>query len=223
MSLINLKNIYVTYGKKEGLVTALNDLNLVIEEGDFAVITGKSGCGKTTCLNIIGGIKTPTSGKYFFDKVDASNMSNKEAAAFRNKNIGFVVQQFALIPERTVRENIEIPLIYRGDKKKVRREKIQRVLELLELGDKGDSVPYELSGGQKQRVAIARAIVTEPRVVIADEPTGALDEKTGKMIVDILKDINKRGTTVVMVTHDKELADMGNRRIVIRDGRVSMQ
>lgn len=220
MSLICLKDVCLTYGKKESLVTALNHVDLEIDKGDFVVITGKSGCGKTSLLNVIGGIKNPTSGQYFYENRDVSQMTDYQAAQFRNHNIGFVVQHFALIMDRTVSQNIEIPLLYCKKYAGNRRKKVQEVMELLDIEDKAKRYPHELSGGQRQRVAIARAIVTQPDVIIADEPTGALDEETGGIIIEILKDIHKKGTTIIMVTHDKDLGESGTKTIRMRDGKI---
>lgn len=220
MSLICLRDACVLYGKKENMVKALDHVSMEIQKGEFVVITGKSGCGKTTLLNIIGGIKNPTSGQYFYNDEDVSSMTNQQAAIFRNRNIGFVVQHFALIPDRTVSQNIEIPLLYRKESKQKRKNKIQEVVELLGIADKINRFPYELSGGQKQRVAIARSIVTQPDIIIADEPTGALDEETGENIMELLKQIHEKGTTVIMVTHNMEYAKLGDRCLTMRDGKI---
>lgn len=218
MSLLKLEDLSVTYGSNNNAVEALKCVNLEVEQGAFLTITGKSGCGKTTLLNVLGGILKPSSGTYYFEGENVLGLKDKALAAFRNQNIGFVVQHFALIQDRTVRDNIALPLIYRRIPRKSIDEKVNEALESLEILDKKDKYPYELSGGQSQRVAIARAIVANPKLIIADEPTGALDEETGYKILNILKKLNNEGKTMIMVTHDTEIAEMGNYRIHMRDG-----
>jgi len=218
--MLTLENIIVTYGKNNNQINALRSINLAVEDGEFLTITGKSGCGKTTLLNIIGGILKPTRGSYLFQNKDVLAFSDKQMATFRNRNIGFIVQHFALIQDRTVRDNIALPLIYKRTPRKKIDEKIDEALKSLEIHSKKYIFPYELSGGECQRVAIARAIVTEPKVIIADEPTGSLDEETGFRIINILKSLNKLGKTIIMVTHDLELAKEGTRKICMRDGMI---
>lgn len=218
--MISVKNISVTFGKKEGTVSALKNVTLNIDRGEFVVITGKSGCGKTTLLNVLGGILPPCDGKYVFDDLDVYSQKDKELAAFRNKRIGFIVQHFALINELNVNNNIMLPLKYRKKDEKEKDADDIRLMDELGILDKKGNYPNELSGGQKQRVAIARALITNPDMIIADEPTGALDEGTGRHIVEILKKINCKGKTIIMVTHDEELAQMGDRRIAMRDGEI---
>lgn len=218
--MLNLENITVTYGKKENKFDALKNVTLKINEGEFLIITGKSGCGKTTLLNIIGGIRKPSSGTYHFEDKNVSKFTDKQIAAFRNRNIGFIVQHFALIQDRTVRDNIVLPLIYQHTPRKIADKMIDNALESLDISEMKNKFPFELSGGECQRVAIARAIVAEPKVIIADEPTGALDEETGHRIVNILKELNKSGKTIIMVTHDVDLAKEGTRKILIRDGMI---
>lgn len=221
MSLLELRDISVTYNsKKSNPVKALQNIDLDIEEGEFVTITGKSGCGKTTLLNVIAGIRKPDSGEYIFDGEKISRCTDRKLASFRNKNVGFVVQHFALIPDITVRENVSLPLIYKCVPRKLTHRQVDKVLEMVDVISKKDDFPYELSGGQQQRVAIARAIIASPKMIIADEPTGALDEETGKMILEILKRLNQEGMTIVMVTHDLELAESGSRQIKMRDGKI---
>lgn len=220
MSLICLKDLCITYGKKESLIRAVNHLNLEIDRGDFVAITGKSGCGKTSLLNVIGGIKKPTSGYYFYEQKDVSHMSDSQAARFRNRNVGFVVQHFALIMDRTVSQNIEIPLLYRKKRMGNCKKEVQSVMELLHIEDKANRYPYELSGGQKQRVAIARALITKPEIIIADEPTGALDSENSNNIMNILENLNQQGITIILVTHDLEIAQRCKRIVYIKDGVV---
>lgn len=221
--MLNLENITVTYGKKENKLNALKNVTLKINEGEFLVITGKSGCGKTTLLNVIGGIRKPSNGCYRFDDKDVLKFSDQQLAAFRNRNIGFILQHFALIQDRTVYDNILLPLIYRRTQRKIADPMINRTLKSLDIYKMKNKFPFELSGGECQRVAIARAIVAEPKVIIADEPTGALDEETGNKIVNILKQLNKSGKTIIMVTHDIDLAKEGTRKILIRDGMIQEQ
>ncbi|GKU25419.1 ABC transporter ATP-binding protein [Clostridium folliculivorans] len=228
MSLIKIKDVvkkYITYGT---VTMALENVSLNIEEGEMVAIMGPSGSGKTTMLNILGCLDKPTSGEYYIDERQVESLSSLEMAQTRNNNIGFIFQQFALIDDHTVQENIELPLIYKNlyseRKDKLSRKEINsRVLNMLEsLGIKEHrfKYPYQLSGGQQQRVAIARALVSEPEIVIADEPTGALDQKNGREVMNLLVDINKRGKTVIIVTHDENIAAYCNRRIDILDGQV---
>lgn len=218
--MISLENITVTFGKKESKVKALKNVSLTIEKGEFVVVTGKSGCGKSTLLNVMGGILSPEEGRYRFDDLDVYSQKDKGLAEFRNKKIGFIVQHFALINELNVANNIMLPLRYRKKDEKNENADDIRLMDELGILEKKGNFPNELSGGQKQRVAIARALITDPDMIIADEPTGALDEETGHHIVDILKKINERGKTVVMVTHDEELAREGNRRVIMKDGEI---
>lgn len=222
MSYIEIKDLSVVYGKHENKVNALDNVNINIDKGDFVAITGKSGCGKTTLLNVLGKVSNPTNGSYCFENQDITNLSSSKAAKFRNNNIGFVVQHFALIQDINVYKNIALPMIYKKYSFKKIRERISYLLDALEISDKLEKYPYELSGGQCQRVAIARAIAAEPKLLLADEPTGALDEKSGIMIMDILKKINESGTTVMLVTHDLELSKYCSKQIVLKDGKVEM-
>lgn len=220
MSYIELKDISVTYGKNESTVNALNHINLSIEQGDFIAITGKSGCGKSTLLNVIGKVIQPTNGSYFFNNQNITKLSSSNSAKFRNENIGFVVQHFALIQDLTVYNNIALPMIYKKYKSKQIKERIMYLLKILEIEDKINKYPFELSGGQCQRVAIARALATTPTLLLADEPTGSLDENTGITIMNILKRINAEGTTIALVTHDQEIAKFCNKQIHLKDGEI---
>lgn len=222
MTLISLKGIDIKYGKKDNKVKALDKVSLEVEEGEFLTIMGKSGSGKSTLLNVLGTLRMADNGKYYFRGKEISKYREKELAKFRNKNIGFVVQHFALINEQTVFDNIALPLQYAGKGKKVIERKIDEMLKKMELSDKKYAYPSELSGGQCQRVAIARALITEPKVILADEPTGALDEETGKKIMSLLQEINANGTTIIMVTHDADFAKLGSRCIVMKDGKILM-
>ena len=219
--LISVKNIDVIYGKKNSKVVALDKVSLDVEEGEFLTIMGKSGCGKSTLLNVLATLRLPTGGQILFDGADLFKKNDKELAKFRNENIGFVVQHFALINEKTVYENIALPLRYAKVNKSEIKERVESLLEKLELSAKINKYPFELSGGQCQRVAIARALVTKPKLILADEPTGALDEENGKNIMDLLKLVNQQGTTVVMVTHDSDFSKYGDRCIHMKDGKIT--
>lgn len=221
MPLIELKNICKNYGKNENEVRALSDVSLDVERGELISIIGKSGCGKSTLLNILGGISVPSQGKYIFGGKDITSFSRKEMTAFRNQNIGFVVQHFALINDITIEKNIALPMEYRGYSKAEINNRVKELLEQMDISDKAQYYPSQLSGGQCQRVAIARAISMKPPVILADEPTGALDEETGKVIFNILKKLNKtENTTVIIVTHDIDLASQCERIIKMRDGKI---
>lgn len=220
MVLLKLTNLEMTYGKGDTMVHALRNINLEIEKGDFIAIVGKSGCGKSTLLNILGAVSKPGQGNYLFEEIEVNKLNNHDAAIFRNKKIGFVVQHFALIKELTVRENVGLPLVYQSCKKKDIERRVDEVLKLLEIDEKANRYPTELSGGQCQRTAIARAIITNPEVILADEPTGALDEENGKNILNIFRRLNEKGTSIVLVTHDMEIANMCKRKICLRDGRI---
>lgn len=222
MSYIEIKDLSVVYGKNESKINALNHINVNIEKGDFVAITGKSGCGKSTFLNVLGKITQPTSGCYYFENDNVTKLSSSKSAEFRNKNIGFVVQHFALINDITIFNNIALPMVYKKYSSKKIKERVASLLKLLEIEDKTDKYPHQLSGGQCQRVAIARALATEPQLILADEPTGALDEATGKSIMDILKKINETGTTIILVTHDQEIAKYCSKQIHLKDGKVTL-
>lgn len=218
--MIELKDISIVYGKGEAKQQALDHVNLRIPAGAFVTITGKSGCGKTSLLNILGGIRKPQTGQYLFEGQNVFQFSDRKMAAFRNKNIGFIVQHFALIQDRSVWDNVMLPLVYRRNFGKKKNHDIMEILEMLGIKEKRNKYPYQLSGGECQRVAIARAMVADPQVILADEPTGALDEENGKRIMNILKELNREGKTIIMVTHDMELAREGSIQIRMRDGKM---
>ena len=221
MAFLELKNIRKRYGKtEETKVHALKSVNLKIEEGSYLAIMGKSGSGKSTLLNVLGGLTRPTDGVYIFNGENVSNLSRSQGAVFRNQNIGFVVQNFALIHSMTVKENVRLPLIYGSYRRKEIDRCVKKILEKMELADKIHAYPSELSGGQCQRVAIARAMIAEPKLILADEPTGALDQETGKRIMDLFSELNAQGTTVIIVTHDKDVATRCGRRLYMEDGSV---
>ena len=219
--LIELKGINKTYKNGDQELRVLKDIDLEVEKGEFVAIMGPSGSGKSTLMNVIGLLDRPTSGDYFLEGQEVGNLSEKKLARVRNEQIGFVFQQFFLLSKLNAFQNVELPLIYAGVHPAKRKEIAEQYLEKVELGSRMHHLPSELSGGQKQRVAIARALVNQPAIVLADEPTGALDTKTGEQIMDLLTKLNQEGKTIIMVTHEPEIAAFANRRIVIRDGVIS--
>jgi putative ABC transport system ATP-binding protein len=217
--MIEIENITKVYQMGETEVRALNGVSLKIEDGDWAAITGPSGSGKSTLMAILGCLDSPTSGTYHLDGTDVAKMRDDQLAAVRNKKIGFVFQQFNLLARTSALENVELPLLYSGFNH--RREKAQAALEAVGLGDRITHHPNELSGGQQQRVAIARALVTEPSIILADEPTGNLDSKTGREIMALFAQLHReRGITVIFVTHDPTIAANAHRVIHLMDGVV---
>lgn len=219
--LIELKGINKTYKNGDQELRVLKDIDLEVEEGEFVAIMGPSGSGKSTLMNVIGLLDRPTSGEYFLEGQEVGNLSEKKLARVRNEQIGFVFQQFFLLSKLNAFQNVELPLIYAGVHPAKRKELVEQYLEKVELHFRMHHLPSELSGGQKQRVAIARALVNQPAIVLADEPTGALDTKTGEQIMDLLTKLNQEGKTIIMVTHEPEIAAFAHRRIVIRDGVIS--
>ena len=218
--MIELKNIYKIYGDGESEIRALDGISLHISKGEFVSIVGSSGSGKSTCMNIIGCLDIPTSGEYYLNGTDVSTMTEKELAHVRNRELGFIFQQYNLIPKLTVRENVELPLLYKGVKSHERTQLAMHALERVGLADRGDKFPSQLSGGQQQRVSIARALAGEPPVILADEPTGALDSKTGREVLEFLKQLNREGTTIVLITHDNSIAAEIKRVVRIQDGHI---
>ena len=200
---------------------ALNEFSLTIDEGEFVTITGPSGCGKTTSLNIAGLLETLSTGQYLLDDIDVSTLSDYQRAKLRNQKIGFIFQSFNLMPDLNLFDNIDVPLRYRGMKAAERKERIDEALESVGLFARKKHVPSQLSGGQQQRVAIARALVGNPLFLLADEPTGNLDSNTAHGVMDLLQKINDDGTTIIMVTHDQDLASQSKRNVHILDGRIS--
>ncbi|NDV59876.1 ABC transporter ATP-binding protein [Bacteroides sp. 519] len=219
MGIINLEGITKIYHTDEVETIALENVNLEVEQGEFLSVMGPSGCGKSTMLNITGLLDLPSEGKVYIDNIDTSGMKDGPMAEFRNKTLGFVFQSFHLINSLNVLDNVEMPLLYRKSSEKQRRELAKEVLEKVGLTHRMRHYPTQLSGGQCQRVAIARAIVGNPKIILADEPTGNLDSKMGREIMDILHKLNKEGTTIVMVTHDEHLAKETGRIIRFFDGR----
>lgn len=218
MELLTLKNIKKTYGKK-AQVTALNHFSLVVEPGEMIAVMGKSGAGKSTVLNIISGIDRADEGQYFFDGREVSHLMGDKMTLFRRENIGFVLQHFGLIDDMIAFDNIAVPLRLRHLSRKEIREQVSEVAKRMGLEEKLNKYPKELSGGEAQRVAIARAIVHKPRLLLADEPTGALDEENSLKIMDIFRELNRAGMTLLIVTHDTGVADMCKRTIWMKDGR----
>lgn len=218
--MIELKNIKKIYNKGENEVVALGGISLKIEEGELLSVMGASGSGKTTLLNVLGGMDRMDDGEYLFKGERIDQMNNKKLDVFRSKKIGFVFQQFMLLPDYTVFENVEIPLRAQNVKRSKRRHLIMDLLKELGMEGYEKKYPKQLSGGQQQRCAIARALVTKPDLILADEPTGALDKKTGQEIMNLLKKLNKQGKTVVIVTHDPTIAEQTNRVIMVEDGLV---
>jgi putative ABC transport system ATP-binding protein len=218
--IIRLENIFKIYGNGETEIQALNDVNLVIEEGEYCAIMGPSGSGKSTAMNIIGCLDRPTDGHYYLDNVDVAQMNDNELAHIRNQKLGFVFQQFHLLTQLTALENVILPMVYAGIKSEERRERAIEALVKVGLEKRLHNKPTQLSGGQQQRVAIARAIVNRPVVLLADEPTGALDSRTTQEVLDIFGELNNSGITVVMVTHETEVARQTKRIVWFRDGQV---
>lgn len=218
MPLIELKNITRLYGEGESRVTALNNVSLTINRGEFVAIAGASGSGKSTLMNMLGCLDVQTSGEYLLDGVPVNRLSDRELTKIRNREIGFIFQSFNLIPALTARENVELPLIYRGLSPSVRNELALHALEKVSLKNRVNHRPNQMSGGQQQRVAIARAIAAEPPVILADEPTGNLDSKCGAEVMRILYDLHAQGKTVIIITHDDSVAAQAARTIRIQDG-----
>ncbi len=218
--MIDLKDIYKIYTDGESEIRALDGVSLHVSKGEFVAIVGASGSGKSTCMNIIGCLDTPSDGSYHLNGNDVSSLSAKELAHIRNRELGFIFQQYNLIPKLTVLENVELPLLYKGVKAQRRKEMALEALERVGLADRFKKFPSQLSGGQQQRVSIARALAGNPPVILADEPTGALDSKTGKDVLEFLQKLNKEGNTIVLITHDNSIADQIKRVVRIHDGKI---
>jgi len=223
MALIELQNIFKKYQMGTTTINALNGLECNIEKGEYVALMGPSGSGKSTLMNVIGCLDSPTSGIYLLNGQDVSGMTDDELANVRNVEIGFVFQSFNLLPRTSALENVALPLVYAGVAKKERLERAQAVLEKVGLGDRGDHKPNELSGGQRQRVAIARALINNPSIVLADEPTGNMDSKSSAEIMHLFQAIHDEGNTVVMVTHEEDIAQYAKRTIRMRDGKLASQ
>ncbi|EFQ57585.1 ABC transporter ATP-binding protein [Streptococcus downei] len=219
--LMELSGITKSYQNGEQELQVLKGIDLTVKEGEFLAIMGPSGSGKSTLMNIIGLLDKPTSGQYTLAGQAVERLTPKEQARVRNEELGFVFQQFFLLSKLNAQDNVELPLIYAGIGGSQRRKLAQQYLERVELSDRSKHLPSELSGGQKQRVAIARALVNNPSIILADEPTGALDTKTSNQILELLTQLNEEGKTIIMVTHEPEIADYAKRKIVIRDGEIT--
>ncbi|MCI7735335.1 MAG: ABC transporter ATP-binding protein [Dysosmobacter sp.] len=218
--MIELRDVYKIYPMGAEAVHALDGVSLTIDRGEFVAIVGQSGSGKSTAMNIIGCLDVPTTGTYRLGGVDVSTMDDDQQAEIRNKMLGFIFQQYNLIPKLTVLENVELPLLYAGISGQERRERAIRALERVGLAEKQRNLPSQLSGGQQQRVSIARALAGEPSVILADEPTGALDSRTGREVLAFLQKLNREGDTVVLITHDNSIAVRAKRIVRLQDGRI---
>ncbi|HEX3007849.1 MAG TPA: ABC transporter ATP-binding protein, partial [Bacteroidales bacterium] len=217
--MIKTENLLKTFQTDEIETTALNKVSFEVQKGEFVGIMGPSGCGKSTLLNIIGLLDNPSGGKYFFDGTDVSDFRERDRTDMRKGNIGFVFQSFNLIDELNVYENVELPLIYLKLKANERKEMVEKILDRMKIGHRKKHFPQQLSGGQQQRVAIARAVVANPKLILADEPTGNLDSKNGLEVMKLLSELNKEGTTIVMVTHSERDAGFAHRIVHLFDGR----
>ena len=218
--ILNLQNIFKDYYQEKLVVPVLKDVSLSVEEGEYVAIMGPSGSGKTTLMNIIGCLDLPTSGSYELAGQDVLKLKDKELSDLRLSSIGFVFQSFHLMPRETALENVSLPLSYTAAKKAERKERATKALERVGLGDRVNFRPTQLSGGQKQRVAIARAMVNNPKILLADEPTGALDQKSGEQIMELFSKLNEEGVTIVMITHDAKVAARAKRVVRIIDGEI---
>ena len=218
--MIKLDNITKIFSTEEVQTTSLNGVSLEIKEGEFVAIMGPSGCGKSTLLNIMGLIDTPTEGTYLLNGKDVSTLTENERTDIRKGVIGFVFQSFNLIDELNVNENVELPLLYMGVPAKERKERVLEVLRRMNMSQRGKHLPSQLSGGQQQRVAIARAVIGNPKIILADEPTGNLDSKNGLEVMELLSQLNAEGTTIIMVTHSQHDATYANRIINLYDGQI---
>lgn len=220
MSLIEIRDIYKIYNPGENEVRALDGIDLTVEHGEFLAIVGQSGSGKSTLMNMLGLLDIPTSGTYTLDGVDVANMTDDELSEIRNKEIGFIFQGFNLIPSLTAVENVELPLVYRGMKKEERNKLALEALERVGLSHRLDHLPKQMSGGQQQRVAIARAVAARPPIILADEPTGNLDSHSGVEVMKILHELHEEGRTIILITHDNDIANEAQRVIRIQDGQI---
>ena len=216
--IIEINNLYKTYKNGEMDVPVLHDVCLSVDQGEFVSIMGPSGSGKSTLMNIIGCLDRPTSGTYLFNGEDVSSMTDDQLSDLRNRGVGFVFQQFNLLPRETAVENVALPLVYANVPGKEREQRARAALERVNLSDRADFLPTQLSGGQKQRVAVARALVNNPSILLADEPTGALDSKSGEQLMELFCELNRQGTTIVMITHERGVANYAQRVLLMNDG-----
>ena len=220
--IVELQNICKSYGEGKLTVPVLFDVSMQVERGEYIAIMGPSGSGKSTLMNILGCLDVPTSGSYLLNGEQIAGRSDAELSAIRNKTIGFVFQNFNLLPRENAIENVALPLLFAGVKKKERTERAKAALERVGLAERMTFLPTQLSGGQKQRVAIARAMVTNPALLLADEPTGALDSASGRQVMELFQSLNEEGVTIVMITHEREVAECAQRILAIRDGRLTV-
>jgi putative ABC transport system ATP-binding protein len=218
--MIKTNDLTKIFRTEEVETTALNKVTLNVKEGEYVAVMGPSGCGKSTLLNILGLLDNPTSGSYIFNGTEVANLKERDRTIFRKGNIGFVFQSFNLIDELNVYENVELPLIYLKMKTSDRKKQVETVLERMKIGHRAKHFPQQLSGGQQQRVAIARAVVANPKLILADEPTGNLDSKNGIEVINLLTELNKEGTTIIMVTHSDRDAGYAHRIVNLFDGQV---
>jgi len=219
-AIIEVRDLGKTYEVGSEKIYALKNIGFTVERGEFIAIMGQSGSGKSTLMNLLGCLDTPSVGQYFINGKEVSSLSEDELAAIRNREIGFIFQVFHLLPRSTALHNVELPLIYSGIKKAERLDIARRALQAVELSDRMSHRPNELSGGQRQRVAIARALANKPSLILADEPTGNLDSRTGEEIVALFAELHRRGNTIIMVTHNQELADLTQRIFYLKDGEI---
>lgn len=218
--LVEFQNIYKIYQMGEQEVRALDGISFSVYKGEFLAIIGQSGSGKSTCMNIIGCLDVPTSGTYLLDGTDISQLDDNQLAEIRNEMLGFIFQQYNLLPKLNVLDNVKLPLMYKGMKESDQTKRAMEALERVGLTDKCHNKPAQLSGGQQQRVSIARALAGSPSFILADEPTGALDSKTSKEVIDFLKELNEQGNTIILITHDNSIAATAKRVIRIHDGKI---
>jgi len=218
--LIEFRDVYKTYAMGDNIVRAVDGISLQIRRGEFVAIVGQSGSGKSTCMNIIGCLDVPTRGQYLLDGTDVGGLSDNKLAAIRNKMLGFIFQQYNLLPKLNVLDNVEVSMLYGGVPREQRLMRAKRALDRVGLSGKLTHMPNQLSGGEQQRVAIARALAGNPSVILADEPTGALDSKTGRDVLRLLQELNREGNTIVLITHDSSIALTAPRIIRLSDGRV---
>ena len=220
IAMIQIENLMKVFRTEEVETTAINNISLNVKEGEFVAIMGPSGCGKSTMLNILGLLDNPSGGKFVFNNIDVTNFKERHRTNLRKSNIGFVFQSFNLIDELTVYQNVELPLVYQKVPAAQRKEMVERALNRMAILHRRNHYPQQLSGGQQQRVAIARAVVTNPKIILADEPTGNLDSNNGKEVMNLLTELNKEGTTIVMVTHSQSDAEHAHRIVNLLDGQV---
>lgn len=222
MSMLVVKDLCKVYESRYGNMKyqALNDVSFSVEKGDYAAVMGESGSGKTTLLNMLAGLDNITSGSVLLEGMDLKNINDSKMAKFRRENLGFVFQDFSLLDFFTIKDNILLPMVLRGESHKESMEKLMKIVEILDIADLLDKYPYEVSGGQKQRTAVARAVIVDPKILLADEPTGALDSRSTENLLDIFDVLNKNGQTIFMVTHSMKAACRAGRILVIRDGRL---